>query len=495
MNRTLVACGASVFASVVALAGVVTLTLAQQLQQSPYAPKVGDPPEISNMRLVGYSDLQARSSYQPTIHKQGNRYIAYVGHHGGGADAPKPFNPLTRAEEFNGTSIIDVTDPANPKYLKHLPGAAGGAEGGGAQMTRVCDGTNLAAHDPNKFYLLRTLGGKGHEVWEVTDPANPVKLSSIGGNYQDTHKNWWECETGIAYLVSAVPGWRAKRMTEIYDLKDPSKPVKIRDFGLPSQEPGSTGTVPTDLHGAISMVDKNRIYFGYGSSAGGMLQIIDREKLLNGPKEPTPANLTYPQISRLDIYPLVGAHTTFPMLGMPIDEFASNGFATRDIVMIVNEATRNECKPQAREMVFFADITVETHPMVVSNYTVKEKTGHFCDRGGRFGAHSSQESMAPVFYKKLAMIAFFNAGLRVLDVRDPYEPKEIAHFIPSITEATDKRCIRVGDEQKCKVAIQTNNVETDDRGYIYIVDRANTGMHVLELTGAARAIAGLPPLR
>jgi len=65
--------------------------------------------------------------------------------------------------------------------------------------------------------------------------------------------------------------------------------------------------VPTDLHGAISMVDKNRIYFGYGSSAGGMLQIIDREKLLNGPKEPTPANLLYPQISRLDIYPLVGA--------------------------------------------------------------------------------------------------------------------------------------------------------------------------------------------
>jgi hypothetical protein len=103
--------------------------------------------------------------------------------------------------------------------------------------------------------------------------------------------------------------------------------------------------------------------------------------------------------------------------------------------------------------------------------------------------------MAPVFYKKLAMIAFFNAGLRVLDVRDPYEPKEIAHFIPSITEATDKRCIRVGDEQKCKVAIQTNNVEVDDRGYIYIVDRANTGMHILELTGAARAIAGLPPLR
>jgi hypothetical protein len=114
--RTLVACGAGALV----LCGVATLTVAQQLQQSPYAPKVGDPPEVSNMRLVGHSDLQARSSYQPTIHKQGNRYIAYVGHHGGPADQPKPFNPLTRAEEFNGTSIRNISNicrgpPAAPK--------------------------------------------------------------------------------------------------------------------------------------------------------------------------------------------------------------------------------------------------------------------------------------------------------------------------------------------------------------------------------------------
>ncbi len=47
-------------------------------------------------------------------------------------------------------------------------------------------------------------------------------------------------------------------------------------------------------------------------------------------------------------------------------------------------------------------------------------------------------------------------------------------------------------EERCKVAIQTNNVEVDDRGYIYIVDRANTGMHILELTGEARSIANFP---
>ncbi len=92
--------------------------------------------------------------------------------------------------------------------------------------------------------------------------------------------------------------------------------------------------------------------------------------------------------------------------------------------------------------------------------------------------------MAPVYYKKFAFISFFNAGrARAIDVRDPYHPKEIGYFIPPITEATDKRCIKVDGQDRCKVAIQTNNVETDDRGYIYIVDRANTGMHILEVDG------------
>ncbi len=53
---------------------------------------------------------------------------------------------------------------------------------------------------------------------------------------------------------------------------------------------------------------------------------------------------------------------------------------------------------------------------------------------------------------------------------------------------TDKRCVKTGGADRCKMAIQTNNVEVDDRGYIYIVDRADTGLHILELTGRARAI-------
>ena len=159
--------------------------------------------------------------------------------------------------------------------------------------------------------------------------------------------------------------------------------------------------------------------------------------------------------------------------------------------MIVDEAILNECA-EARQMVWFADVTVEKLPMMISNYTVKESGGGFCERGGRFGAHSSNESMAPVFYKKMAFISFFNAGVRALDIRDPYHPQEVGYFIPAITDATDKRCVKIDEKERCKVAIQTNNVETDERGYIYIVDRANTGLHILELTGSARAVAGLP---
>jgi len=318
-----------------------------------------------------------------------------------------------------------------------------------------------------------------------------VLITRIGG-LKDTHKNWWECQTGIAYLVSGLPDWRTRRMTQIYDLSDPAHPVKIRDFGLPGQEPGATGAVPTEVHGPISAgPEANRVYFGYGTDKGGFLQIVDREKLLNGPKEPTPDNLRYPEISRLAMSAFNGAHTTFPMLKMPIAEFARDREKDRDIVMIVDEEIVNECN-EPRQMVWFADVTVETRPMMISSYTAKESSGAFCGRGGRFGAHSSNESMAPVFYKKMAFISYFNAGVRAIDLRDPYHPTEVGYFIPAITAATDKRCVKVDGKDRCKVAIQTNNVETDERGYIYIVDRANTGLHILELTGDARRIAGLP---
>ena len=94
--------------------------------------------ESSNMKLAGYSDLQARTAYQPVIQRQGDRWIAYIGHHG-----DNKLNPLNGKMEENGTSIVDVTDVKKPKYLAHVPGDVGKAEQGGAQMVRICSGDDL----------------------------------------------------------------------------------------------------------------------------------------------------------------------------------------------------------------------------------------------------------------------------------------------------------------------------------------------------------------
>lgn len=437
--------------------------------------------EGKNMALVGMDDLQARSAYQPVIdhNATAGRWIAYVGHHEGSA-----VNALTGVEEPNGTSLVDVTDPMRPKYLQHIPGPA---PDGGAQMTRVCNGDDLPGGRPGREYLLRALGDEAHEVWDVTDPQNPELLASVdAGN--GTHKNWWECDTGIAYLVSGAADWRTDRMTQIYDLSDPTDPVHIRDFGLVGQEPGSTGQVPTSLHGPISL--DGRVYFGYGTGSGGIMQIVDRDKLLNEDPEPTPENLLEPQISRLDMCTFCGgAHTTLPVLDVPVEEFEhfQNG-STRDIAVIVNESTANFCADPAPEMVYLADITDPAKPQVISNYRVDERSGHFCERGGRFGAHSSNENMTPIYYRKLVFVSYFNAGVRAIDIRNPFQPTEAGHYIPATTENTDERCGVLNGQETCKTAIQTNNVEVDDRGYIYIVDRANTGMHILQLTGSAKQI-------
>src|SRR5258705_6899546 len=165
--------------SAVAALGIALLALPAVAQTRPQAPKIGDRPEAMNMRLVGTNDLQGRTAYQPTIVKQGNRYIAYIGHHGGSAENPKPMNPLTGQAELNGTSIVDVTDPRQPKYLAHIPGAVGDGEAGAAQMTRVCDGRGLGKGGPDKVYLLRAFGREGHEVWDVTDPAKPRVITRL----------------------------------------------------------------------------------------------------------------------------------------------------------------------------------------------------------------------------------------------------------------------------------------------------------------------------
>jgi len=416
-----------------------------------------------DMRLVAHHGLHGRGAYQPVIHEQNGRFIAYIGHHAGNA-----VNSLTGAPEPNGTSLIDVTVPASPKLLHHIPGEPGA----GAQMVRVCSGRDLPRADRGKVYLLRTYGHSAHEVWDVTLPGKPARVSVVADGLGGTHKNWWECETGVAYLVSGVPGWRTSRMTQVFDLGNPEKPVFIRTFGLPGQEPGAVGPVPTGLHGPISTgLAGNRVYFGHGTSSGGILQIVDRHRLLKGPRAPTRSNLLHPQVGRFDLDPNYGAHTVFPVPGMYIPGPGGRK-GRRDFVVVTNEALADGCAAR-RQKVWMIDVTDEAKPAVASTWALDDRRGNFCARPGRVGAHSSHESFTSVYYRRIMFIAHFNAGVRALDIRDPYRLREIAYYVP---DASGR-------------ALATNNVEVDERGYIYIVDRGSLGMHILQLTGEAKRVA------
>lgn len=432
-----------------------------------------------NMRLVGHHDMQARSIYNGHVREQGGRFIAYVGYHAGSA-----LNPDTGVVEPNGNAIVDVTDPSNPVYLVHIPSdAANAGVGTGARSLQTCASEELPGGTPGTVYMHREVGNDVHEIWDVTVPESPVFLNNVGPFVNGTHKNWWECSTGIAYLTNGLPGWNTRVMS-IWDLSDPTNPVHIRDYiGLPGGQPGGVpaGRRMTSIHEPLYL--NGRVYMAYGTRTDGILQILDNNELLNGtfnPTMPTEEQLLAPVISRLDWPDFQGVHTAVPILGMNLREFEDFPQGSpRDMLVVVNESTGNECTDDMHQMVYIVDITDPAHPIPISTFHVPEKKGNFCERGGRFGAHSTQWNIKETNYRgRIIWVSYFNAGVRGVDIRNPYKPKEVAYYIPRTTANTTPR--------NGKIAIQTNNLDVDDRGYIYAFDRANTGMHILAVTGKVR---------
>ena len=68
----------------------------------------------------------------------------------------------------------------------------------------------------------------------------------------------------------------------------------------------------------------------------------------------------------------------------------------------------------------------------------------------------------------LIYATFFNGGIRVFDTSNPFQPQEVAYFVPEIPEAGDANGI--------------NDVHVDENGIMYVVDRLKGGLYILELT-------------
>jgi hypothetical protein len=485
--------------------------------------------EQKDMRRVGHTDLQGRPAYHPNwIKYPDGRIIAFVGTHGGSKPNPlKPGSPV----ELNGTMIIDVTDPKNPVDKLHIPAPAAGAQ---TQSNRMCLGSDLSGNAGNtSIYMMRNVQGSaasGYEVWDVTNVANPTLVGELR-NLRNTHKHWWECNTGIAYLPGSkiAPRWKQGQSMMIVDWKNPAAPIYLRTTGLPGGQPSGTGPVPPSLHGPISAHEHptaasslaraagpddiigNRLYLAYGVGDDGVLQILDRKKLLpplsgnrggtwaGNPDDPSNAEIEVAQTSILYMSPDQGGHTSFPIFGMTPKSYTSfTEFLKRDIVMLASESTNDNCL-EAPHWSFVVDVTVENSltvppgtrfqqnpwqgPMVLSTLSVdprlgeKYPRGNYCDRGARFGTHSSEENFANPFYGRVTFMAYFTGGVRAWDIREPHAPVEIAFYVPESNALT------------APDGYMTNNLEVDNRGYIYAVDRNGAGLDILELHGKAADIA------
>ena len=420
--------------------------------------------EARDMALVGFHDLQGRGAYQPVIHPQNGRWVAYVGHHAGNA-----INPLTGAREDNGTSLIDVTDPAKPVLLHHIPGGPGGE----AQMVRVCSGRDLprAARDRTlpaahgRPLGARSLGchAAGAAAAHCGGRGWPARHAQelVGVRYR--HRVPRVGRAGLAHFAHD-PGLRPRRSAQagVYSRLRPAWP------GAGGCRRRADRPAWSDFHRTRR---QPRLLRPRHRRAAGILQIVDRDKLLQGPEgADTRLICCMPQVGRFDLDANYGAHTAFPVSGMEVT--GADGRKTqRDFVVVTNEALATAAA-EPRQKVWIIDVDRRSEAAGGIDLGAGRRVGDYCSRPGRIGAHSSHENFTPIYYRRIMFIAHFNAGVRALDIRDPYQPREIAYYVPASGGRT----------------VTTNNVEVDDRGYIYIVDRHGLGMHILQLTGAARQV-------
>jgi hypothetical protein len=398
--------------------------------------------EALNVRLVGRSDLQGRDSLQVVV--KGN--YAYVGHHRG-----REMNPMTGALESNGTTILEVSNPRQPRVIKHIPGVEGAESRAVQVVEKYFDGRD---------YLLRNQESSqftGFEIWDITDRSSPKLVSKIE-RLNAAHKGWWDARTGYAYLSGIEPGWKGQHLI-IYDLRNPYAPRFVSNWGLPVQFPGGGGGGVSLHHPVIS---GDRAYLSY--LRGGdvvVLDIADKAK----PK----------MITHIDFLPPSSrSHTTVPFPSLREAGLNKREGHPRQVLIVSEEALAHGCQ-EVRPQIYILDATDEKKPFLIATFKVPE--GDFCDRGGRFGPHQFAETKdGEIIVGSLLYIAYFNAGLRVVDISDPFKPREVGSYIPAPAETMKK-----GDRPR-KV-IQTNDVDLDGRGFIYVTDRAGAGLHILEFTG------------
>jgi hypothetical protein len=236
---------------------------------------------------------------------------------------------------------------------------------------------------------------------------------------------------------------------------------------MPGQKDGEP-PLPKPIYGlhGPAFIDGNRAYLGY-SPWFVLLDISDIAK----PK----------LIGSLSFDPPFGGiqvHDAMPIPGKPLVFVHSEGTGGADT------PTGPLACTGPMYLVGMVDISDPTKPKLISIFPTPVPPQDvpytdFCAKGGRFGPHNTnilQDSPDVEKQSDLIYLTYFNAGLRVYDIKDPRLPKEVGWFIPPTPTK------RLGPYPYDKLVNQTENVLVDTRGNIFVTDR-QLGLFVLRYTG------------
>lgn len=420
------------------------------------APTKTTAPRVAEQKLVdlvGYHDLNGKPAFKLAMQKVGSHYYLYVG-----------------SMWHRGWSILDVTDPTEPK----LENFVAGPENTWTTQLQVANGLMITSLEQAHKLWGMDLEAPFAETayfWDVkSDPVHPKLLShyKIGGT--GCHRNYYSGGKYI-FMTANEKGFLGNFLI-ILDISDPSHPKEVSRWWLPGQNVGAGEKPereqdwkrPRFFHGP-AYVEGTTAYLSYGRFGLVVLDVsnIHSPKML--------CRFSFGELGQI-LGGSPGCHSAVPIHG-------------RNLLVVTSEATENP--PDAindYNFVFMMDTKDPTTPRVLSQFPQPVPSNNlpyesYQEKGGLFGPHNLHhwQYQDCLFNPKNTVFATFcNAGLRVFDVTNAYVPKEVGYYVPEDPK------VRFGPRPIRKLVIDIDDVIVDDRGYAYCSEK-NSGLYVLKYNG------------
>lgn len=364
----------------------------------------------------------------------------------------------------DGFSVIDVRDPSKPKTVAFIA-APKNTRSHHLQihgdLLLIVNGPNIWAmqqYASQADYYAKSLAdtlnidkpfGAGIRVFDISSPAAPREIGYLGMPGLGAHRIWW---VGGRYAYASVhlEGY-IDHVLAIIDLADPAKPVLAGQWWLPGMWRAGGETPPASFGKRAAlhhMITAGNI--GYAAWRDGGYTIHD----LSDPAKPK-------LLSHRNYHPPFGggAHTPLPLPG-------------RNLLILADEATTASCA-NGLAYTWVIDVRAPENPVSIATLPTPDDED-FCAKGAKFGPHNMHENRPGSFVSEdLIFATYHNAGLRIYDVRDAFQPKQVGYFVPPPPETiVDQRPNPLKVIQSCDVFVDSN-------GVMYMTD-TNAGLYILQ---------------